>query len=58
MLPCGKKIYMRAGTNEFYRSGLIVVSEVEWDTKEDPGKSMKNGLYVQSEWHGKRHLSG
>jgi len=28
----------------------------EWDTKEGPGKSMKNALYVQQ--HGKRHLSG
>jgi len=26
------------------------------DTKEGPGKSMKNALYVQQ--HGKRHLSG
>jgi len=35
---------------------LSVVSKDEWDTKEGPGKSMKNALYVQ--WHGKRHLSG
>jgi len=34
----------------------FVVSKDEWDTKESPGKSMKNVLYVQ--WHGKRHLSG
>jgi len=33
-----------------------VVSEDEWDTKEGPGKSMKNAFYVQR--HGKRHLSG
>jgi len=29
----------------------FVVSEDEWDTKEGPGKSMKNALYVQR--HGK-----
>jgi len=28
----------------------------EWDTKESPGKFMKNALYVQQ--HGKNHLSG
>jgi len=25
----------------------FVVSKDEWDTKEDPGKSMKNALYLQ-----------
>jgi len=29
-------------------------SKDEWDTKEGPGKSMKNALYVQQ--HDKRHL--
>jgi len=33
----------------------FVVSEDEWDTKEGPGKSMKNALYVQR--HGKRYTS-
>jgi len=33
-----------------------MVNKDEWDTKEDPGKSMKNALHVQR--HGKRHLSG
>jgi len=33
-----------------------VVSEDEGNTKEGPGKSMKNALYAQR--HGKRHLSG
>jgi len=28
----------------------------EWDTKEGPGKPMKNALYMQR--YGKRHLSG
>jgi len=37
-------------------STRFVVSKDEWDTKEDPGKSMKNALYVQQ--HGKSHLSG
>jgi len=31
------------------------MSKNEWDTKEGPGKSMKNVLYVQQ--HGKKHLS-
>jgi len=31
------------------------MSKDEWDTKEGPGKSMKNALYVQR--YGKRHLS-
>jgi len=35
---------------------LFMVSKNEWNTKEDPGKSIKNALYVQR--HGKRHLSG
>jgi len=35
---------------------LSVVSKDEWDTKEGPGKSMMNTLYVQQ--HAKRHLSG
>jgi len=29
------------------KSTLFVVSKDEWGTKEDPGKSMKNALYVQ-----------
>ena len=28
------------------KSTLFAVSKVEWDTKEDTGKSMKNALYV------------
>ena len=32
------------------------VSEDEWDTKEDTGKSMKNALYIL--WYAKRHVSG
>ena len=35
---------------------LFVVSEDEWDTKEDTGKSMKNALYLLL--YAKRHLSG
>jgi len=34
----------------------FMVNKDEWDTKEGPGKSMKNGLDVQR--HGKKHLSG
>jgi len=34
---------------------FFVVSKDEWGTKEGPGKSKKNALYVQ--WHGKGHLS-
>jgi len=29
------------------KSTLFVASKDEWDTKESPGKSMKNALYVQ-----------
>ena len=32
------------------------LSQDEWDTKEDNGKSMKNALYVLR--YAKRHLSG
>jgi len=32
-----------------------MMSKDEWDTKEGPGKSMKNVLYIQQ--HGKRHLA-
>jgi len=28
------------------KSTPLVVSEDEWDTKEGPGKSMKNALYI------------
>ena len=38
------------------KSTPIAVSQDEWDTKEDTGKSMKNALYVL--WYTKRHLSG
>jgi len=34
----------------------FVASKDEWDTKEGPGKSMKNALHVQQ--YSKRHLSG
>ena len=37
-------------------STLFVVSEDEWDTKEDIGKSMKNALYELR--YAKKHLSG
>jgi len=30
-------------------------SKDKWDTKEDPGKSMNNVIYVQ--WYDERHLS-
>jgi len=33
-----------------------VVSKDEWETKEGPGKSIKNALYVQR--HGKSRLFG
>jgi len=37
------------------KSTLFTVSEDEWDTKEDTGRSMKNALYIQ--WYAKRpHL--
>ena len=39
-----------------FKSTLFAVSEDEWDTKEDTGKSMKNALYIL--WYAKRHLSG
>jgi len=42
--------------NNTTKSTLFVVSKDEWDTKEGPGSSMKNALYVQR--HGERHLSG
>jgi len=35
---------------------LFVASKDEWDTKEGPGKSIKNALYVQQ--YIKRHFSG
>ena len=38
------------------KSTLFAVSKNEWDTKEDTGKYMKNGLYVLR--YAKRHLSG
>jgi len=38
------------------KSTLFMASKDEWDTKEIPGRPMKNALYVQ--WHGKRHLLG
>ena len=38
------------------KSTLLAVSKDEWDTKEDTGKSMKNGLYVLR--YANRHLSG
>jgi len=38
------------------KSTLFAVSKDEWDTREGPGKSMKNALYVQ--WYGKRHFLG
>jgi len=40
----------------YHKINTFVVSKDEWDTKEGPGKSMKNALYVQQ--HGKRPLSG
>jgi len=33
---------------------LFLESKDEWDTKEGPGKFMKNALYVQQ--HGKRYI--
>ena len=38
------------------KSTLFTVSKDEWDTKEDTGKSMKDGLYVLR--YAKRYLSG
>jgi len=38
------------------KSTLFVVSKDEWDTKEGPGKSMVNALYVK--WYGKKHIQG
>jgi len=38
------------------KSTLFMVSKDEWDTKEVPGKSMKNALHVQQ--YSKRHLLG
>jgi len=40
------------------KSILIVVSKDEWDTKEGPGKSIKNvcGM-AKGTWHGKRYLA-
>jgi len=38
------------------KSTLFIVNKDKWDTKEVPGQSMKNVLYVQQ--YGKRHLSG
>ena len=35
---------------------VFTVSEDEWDTKEDTGKSMKNALYILQ--YAKRILSG
>jgi len=40
----------------YHKINTFVVSENEGNTKEGPGKSMKNALYAQR--HGKRHLSG
>jgi len=38
------------------KSTLFTVGKDEWDTKEGPGKPMKNVLYVQ--WYGTKYLSG
>ena len=38
------------------KSTPFAVSQDEWDTKEDTGKSMKALLYVLQ--HAKRHVSG
>ena len=38
------------------KSTPFAVSQDEWDTKEDTGKSMKNTLYILR--YAKRHLSG
>jgi len=40
----------------YHKINIFVVSKDEWDTKEGPGKFMKNTLHVQL--YGKRHLSG
>jgi len=31
----------------YHKIDTFVVSKDEWNTKEDPGKSMKNALHVQ-----------
>ena len=38
------------------KSTPCAVSQDEWDTKEDTGKSMKNALYILR--YAKRHMSG
>jgi len=38
----------------YHQIKLFTVSKDEWDTKEGPGKSMKNALYVHR--YGKRHF--
>jgi len=43
-------------SHTYHKSIPFVVSKDEWDTKEGPGRFMKNALYVQQ--HGKGHLSG
>jgi len=43
-------------SHAYHKINTFLVSKGEWDTKEDPGKSIKNALYVQR--YSKRHLSG
>jgi len=40
----------------YHKIDTFVVNEDKGNTKEGPGKSMKNALYAQR--HGKRRLSG
>jgi len=40
----------------YHKIDTFVVSKDEWDTKEGPGKSIKNAFQVW--WYSKRHLSG
>jgi len=50
------KIKSSITSGSHHKIDTLLVSTDEWDTKENPVKSMKNALYAQ--WHGKRHLSG
>jgi len=44
-------------SHAYHKIDTFMASKDEWDTKEGPGKSMKNAKGTR-QGHGKRHLSG
>jgi len=50
---CGRFSFMKGSITKLT---LFTVSKIEWNTKEDTGKSMKNAKYIL--WYAKRYLLG